>query len=171
MRVLVTGGAGFIGSHIAEGLLDAGHEVVVVDSLHPAAHSAPPEDLDGRADYRWHSVVERGALADAARGCDAVCHQAAMVGLGVDFGDVVDHVTANDLGTAVLLRVLHEQAFVGRIVLAGSRVVYGEGRWRVSPPDPSPQRDHLRDPVKTSGNECGPRTRLDGNQVPGPVTV
>ena len=130
MRVLVTGGAGFIGSHITEALLDGGHEVVVVYSLHPAAHRARPVGLDARADHRWHSVVDRDALADATRGCDAVCHQAAMVGLGVDFADVVDYVTENDLGTATLLRVLHDQAFDGRIVLAGSMVVYGEGRYR-----------------------------------------
>ncbi len=130
MRVLVTGGAGFIGAHVTEALLDGGHEVVVVDSLHPAAHGAMPVDLDPRADYRWHSVVDRDAVAVAVGGCDAVCHQAAMVGLGVDFGDVVDYVTENDLGTAALLRVLHERAFSGRIVLAGSMVVYGEGRYR-----------------------------------------
>jgi len=130
MRVLVTGGAGFIGSHITDALLDAGHEVVVVDSLHPAAHHAQPEGLDPRADHRWHSVTDQDALTDAVRGCDAVCHQAAMVGLGVDFGDVVDYVTENDLGTAALLRVLHDQRFHGRIVIAGSMVVYGEGRYR-----------------------------------------
>ncbi len=130
MKILVTGGAGFIGSHITEALLDRGHEVVVVDSLHPAAHHSKPADLDPRADYRWHSVADRPALADAVRGCDAVCHQAAMVGLGVDFGDVTDYVTENDLGTAALLRVLHDQAFAGRVVLAASMVVYGEGRSR-----------------------------------------
>jgi dTDP-L-rhamnose 4-epimerase len=130
MRVLVTGGAGFIGSHITDALLDAGHEVVVVDSLHPAAHQVAPEGLDRRADHRWHSVTDQDALTHAVRGCDAVCHQAAMVGLGVDFGDVVDYVTENDLGTAALLRVLHDQRFRGRIVIAGSMVVYGEGRYR-----------------------------------------
>lgn len=130
MKVLVTGGAGFIGSHITDALLAGGHEVVVVDSLHPAAHRAPPTGLDPGADYRYHDVGDRDALADGLAGCDAICHQAAMVGLGVDFGDVTDYVAANDLGTAVLLRALHERRFAGRFVLASSMVVYGEGRYR-----------------------------------------
>lgn len=130
MRVAVTGGAGFIGSHVVSALLDDGHDVIVIDSLHPAAHGSQPDGLDPRAEYRWHSVADADATADAVRGADAVCHQAAMVGLGVDFADVTDYVTENDLGTAVLLRLLHDQRFVGRIVLASSMVVYGEGRYR-----------------------------------------
>jgi dTDP-L-rhamnose 4-epimerase len=130
MRILLTGGAGFVGSHVADALLEAGHDVVVVDSLLAAAHRERPGALDERAEYRWHSVRDADALAVAATGCEAVCHQAAMVGLGVDFGDVEHYVTENDLGTATLLRVLHDRDFRGRIVLAGSMVVYGEGRYR-----------------------------------------
>src|SRR5207302_3211263 len=63
-------------------------------------------------------------------GIDAVSHQAAMVGLGVDFSDVCEYVGHNDLGTAVLLRCLHEVGFRGRLVVASSMVVYGEGRAR-----------------------------------------
>ena len=63
-------------------------------------------------------------------GVDAVCHQAAMVGLGVDFGDAPGYVRDNDLGTAVLLAALHERDFRGRIVVASSMVVYGEGGYR-----------------------------------------
>ena len=129
MRILVTGGAGFIGSHVTEALANAGHEVVVIDALHPFAHRDAPTDLDPRAEYRWHNVGNRDAVVAAVRGCDAVCHQAAMVGLGVDFGDAVEYVTNNALGTAVVLEVLHEQRFAGRLVLASSMVVYGEGRY------------------------------------------
>lgn len=160
MKVLVTGGAGFIGGHIAEALLATGHEVVVVDSLHPSAHRGPPTDLDTRAEYRWHEIGDRMALRDAVAGCDAICHQAAMVGLGVDFGDVTDYVTQNDLGTAVLLEVLHEHGFAGRFVLASSMVVYGEGRYRcarhgiVRPP---PRDPNLLDQgrYEPSCPECG----------------
>ncbi|MGV9702008.1 NAD-dependent epimerase/dehydratase family protein [Streptomyces sp. NPDC003483] len=110
MRVLVTGGAGFIGSHVVEALARGGHEPVVFD-------------LDDGRDVR-----DPGAVAAALPGVDAVCHQAAMVGLGTGFGDAVEYVSRNDLGTAVLLTAMAE-AGVRRLVLAGSMVVYGEGRY------------------------------------------
>ncbi|MFE4548605.1 NAD-dependent epimerase/dehydratase family protein [Streptomyces sp. NPDC056785] len=110
MRVLVTGGAGFIGSHVVEALARGGHEPVVFD-------------LDDGLDVR-----DPGAVAAALPGVDAVCHQAAMVGLGTGFGDAVEYVSRNDLGTAVLLTAMVE-AGVRRLVLAGSMVVYGEGRY------------------------------------------
>ncbi|MCZ7434528.1 NAD-dependent epimerase/dehydratase family protein [Streptomyces sp. WMMC1477] len=113
MRVLVTGGAGFIGSHIVTALETAGHEAVVFD-LVPSAASVQGDVRDAEA------------VAKALAGVDAVSHQAAMVGLGRGFGDAAAYVGANDLGTAVLLEQMAE-ARVGRLVLAGSMVVYGEG--------------------------------------------
>ncbi|CAM5666462.1 MULTISPECIES: NAD(P)-dependent oxidoreductase [Streptomyces] len=112
MRVLVTGGAGFIGSHVVTALRERGHEPVVFDVR-----------SDPAADVRAPDAV-RAALA----GVDAVCHQAAMVGLGTGFADAPEYVSRNDLGTAVLLAAMAE-AGVGRLVLAGSMVVYGEGRY------------------------------------------
>ncbi len=112
MRVLVTGGAGFIGSHVVKALADSGHEPVVYDVR-----------ADPAADVRDPDAVRR-ALA----GVDAVCHQAAMVGLGTGFADAPEYVSRNDLGTAVLLAAMAE-AGVRRLVLAGSMVVYGEGRY------------------------------------------
>ena len=112
MRVLVTGGAGFIGSHVVEALQARGHEPVVFDVL---------DALD--ADVRdWEAV------ARALSGMDAVCHQAAMVGLGTGFTDAAEYVSRNDLGTAVVLTAMAEKG-VRRLVLAGSMVVYGEGRY------------------------------------------
>jgi dTDP-L-rhamnose 4-epimerase len=128
-RILVTGGAGFIGSHVVDLLVERGHEVVVLDSLVAHRDRRPPW-------LRLDVEVVRGDVRDpeawrqAARGATAVCHQAARVGLGVDFGDVTRYVADNDAGTAVGLGVLHEQRFRGRIVLASSMVVYGEGRYR-----------------------------------------
>lgn len=130
MKVLVTGGAGFIGSRIVAGLLDRGHDVVVVDDLDPAAHEGLPDGLDPRAEYRWADVRDRDRWADLLGGVDAVCHQAAKVGLGVDFADVEAYVSRNSMGTATMLAALHDQRFSGRIVLASSMVVYGEGRYR-----------------------------------------
>lgn len=127
MRVLVTGGAGFIGSQVVEALLAHGHEPVVLDALLPSAHPEPPPPRPGQrrivADVR-----DRTAVDAALRGVHAVCHQAAMVGLGKDFADAPDYVGCNDLGTAVLLAAM-AAAGVRQLVLAGSMVVYGEGRY------------------------------------------
>ncbi|KUL34669.1 NAD-dependent dehydratase [Streptomyces sp. NRRL F-4489] len=112
MRVLVTGGAGFVGSHVVDALRGCGHEALVFDVRE-----------DSGADVR-----DRAAVGRALVGVDAVCHQAAMVGLGDGVADAAEYVSRNDLGTAVLLAAMAE-AGVGRLVLAGSMVVYGEGRY------------------------------------------
>ncbi len=128
MLVLVTGGAGFIGSHVVTELLDAGHHVRVLDALLPAAHRVPPPGPPEGAEFVRADVRDRPAVDEALRGVDAVCHQAAMVGLGTDFGDAPDYVGCNDLGTAVLLAGMAGRG-VRRLVLAGSMVVYGEGAY------------------------------------------
>ncbi len=128
MLVLVTGGAGFIGSHIVTELLDTGHDVRVLDVLLPAAHSVPPPAPPDGVGFVRADVRDRAAVAEALRGVDAVCHQAAMVGLGKNFADAPEYVGCNDLGTAVLLAAMADSR-VCRLVLAGSMVVYGEGRY------------------------------------------
>ncbi|MFF9003017.1 NAD-dependent epimerase/dehydratase family protein [Streptomyces achromogenes] len=130
MLILVTGGVGFIGSHIVTTLTGAGHAVRVLDALLPAAHRGTPPIPEG-VDWRHADVRDAAAVTDALRDVDAVCHQAAMVGLGKDFADAPDYVGCNDLGTAVLLAGMAE-AKVRRLVLAGSMVVYGEGRYECS---------------------------------------
>lgn len=128
MRILLTGAAGFIGSTVAYLLRARGDDVVAVDLLLPKAHgrSRPewaPENLLV-ADLRNPDLVEK-----LLTGADVVCHQAAMVGLGVDAGDAPDYAGHNVLGTAVLLAGM---AAVGvrSLVQASSMVVYGEGRYR-----------------------------------------
>ncbi|WP_030999731.1 NAD-dependent epimerase/dehydratase family protein [Streptomyces sp. NRRL F-5630] len=112
MRVLVTGGAGFIGSHVVEALAARGHEPVVFDVReHPG-----------------HDVRDADAVAEALAGVDAVCHQAAMVGLGDGVRDAAEYAGRNDLGTAVLVAAMAGRG-VRRLVLAGSMVIYGEGRY------------------------------------------
>jgi len=126
MRILVTGAAGFIGSHIAEALRAAGHDVRGLDSLSPAVHSGRPDHVPGElivGDVRDPSAVKR-ALA----GMDAVCHQAAMVGLGVDLSDLPGYADVNVTGTAVLLEAMGRHG-IPRLVIASSMVVYGEGAY------------------------------------------
>jgi dTDP-L-rhamnose 4-epimerase len=130
-RILVTGGAGFVGSHVVDHLVTAGHEVVVLDSLVAHGHADPPW-LRPDVELVRGDVRDPEAWRQAARGVAAVCHQAARVGLGVDFGDVRRYVDDNDAGTAAGLWALHELGFRGRFVLASSMVVYGEGRYRCS---------------------------------------
>ncbi len=129
MRVLVTGGAGFIGSHVVDALVDDGRDVRVVDALLPVAHGCMPDWCNGGAEYIWGDITDAETIEAAVTGVDAVSHQAAMVGLGIDFDDVAGYVHHNDFGTASLLRALHRIQFRGRIALASSMVVYGEGRY------------------------------------------
>jgi dTDP-L-rhamnose 4-epimerase len=129
-RVLVTGGAGFIGSHVVDELVARGCEVTVLDALHPAAHAERPAYLNEEAEYVWGDVRDADTVERCVREADAVAHHAAMVGAGVDFDDAVDYVSNNDGGTAFLLRALHRTGFGGRLVLASSMVVYGEGAYR-----------------------------------------
>ena len=130
-RYLVTGGAGFVGSHVVDALVAGGHDVVALDSLDPAAHTGTPAWANHAATHLHRDIVDPSTFADLDLAAfDGVSHQAAKVGLGLDFGDVRDYVTANDLGTASLLRALHDDGFTGRLVLASSMVVYGEGRYR-----------------------------------------
>src|SRR5262245_59499250 len=127
--ILVTGGAGFIGSHVVDLLLAEGHDVRIADSLLPAAHRARPDYVDPRAELLIGDLRDPAFAARAVRGVGAVSHQAAMVGLGVDLGDHPDYVGHNDLATAQLLRALARANFDGRLVLGSSMVVYGEGRY------------------------------------------
>src|ERR1700728_3603119 len=130
MRVLVTGGAGFIGSHLVEALLDAGHEVRVLDALLPSAHPAGARPFPGDQGFEFTrgDVRDAQAVDEALRGVGAVCHLASMVGLGTDFDDAPLYAGCNGLGTAVLLAAM-ARAGVGRLALASSMVVYGEGSY------------------------------------------
>jgi dTDP-L-rhamnose 4-epimerase len=129
VHILITGGAGFIGSHVADLLADSGHRVLLLDALLPQAHGsggAPP--WTDRHELVVGDVRDGELLRRLLPGMDAVCHQAAMVGHGLDPSDAPDYASHNDYGTAVLLAAMHATG-VDRLVLAGSMVVYGEGRY------------------------------------------
>ena len=125
MKVLLTGAAGFIGLHIAAALGEAGHDVVGVDALLPQAHGESVTGPDGLV----VADIRTADLDSLLKGVDVVCHQAAVVGNGVDAQDFPDYAAHNDYGTAVLLAAM-ARVGVRNLVLASSMVVYGDGRYR-----------------------------------------
>ncbi|HET9623323.1 MAG TPA: NAD-dependent epimerase/dehydratase family protein [Kofleriaceae bacterium] len=134
MQVLITGGAGFIGSHIADELLRAGYRVRILDSLIPQVHGdggARPAYLAREAELVVGDVRDASAVRRALRGVDAVFHLAARVGVGQSMYEVAEYTSVNNHGTAVLLEALIAQP-VQRLVVASSMSVYGEGRYRDS---------------------------------------
>jgi dTDP-L-rhamnose 4-epimerase len=153
MLVLVTGGAGFIGGHVAEALLAHGHDVRVVDALLPVAHAEPPARPDG-AEWIEGDLRDPGVARAAVAGVDAVSHQAAMVGLGRDVLDMPAYVAHNDLATAELLRALAERRFRGPFALASSMVVYGEGAYAC--PEHGAVRPPPREPAALASGSFEP---------------
>ena len=125
MRVLLTGAAGFIGSRVDAALRAAGHDVVAVDALLPAAHGPNSVLPPG---CRRLDIRDADALAPLLAGVDLVCHQAAMVGAGVDAADAPAYGGHNDFATTVLLAQMYA-AGVRSLVLASSMVVYGQGNY------------------------------------------
>jgi len=125
VRVLLTGAAGFIGSRVDAALRAAGHDVVAVDALLPAAHGPNSVLPPG---CRRLDIRDADALAPLLAGVDLVCHQAAMVGAGVDAADAPAYGGHNDFATTVLLAQMYA-AGVRSLVLASSMVVYGQGNY------------------------------------------
>jgi dTDP-L-rhamnose 4-epimerase len=167
MKVLVTGGAGFVGSHLVDGLLAAGHAVRVLDALAAQVHGGAerPADLARDAELVVGDVRDRAAVARALDGVEAVFHQAAAVGIGQSMYEIERYVSANSVGTAVLLEeIAARRDRIRKLVVASSMSLYGEGAYRdrrgdeVHPP-PRPvaqfeaRRWELRD---ASGAELAP---------------
>ena len=129
-RVLITGGAGFIGSHAAEAMLAAGYEVRLLDNLCPQVHGDAvgerPGYLTPDAELVVGDVTDQRAVEAALRGVDKVLHLASSVGVGQSMYDIESYVRTNELGTAVLLQALARRP-VERLVVASSMSIYGEG--------------------------------------------
>jgi dTDP-L-rhamnose 4-epimerase len=134
VKVLVTGGAGFVGSHLVDGLLAAGHEVRVLDALAAQVHgagAARPDYLAPEAELVSGDVRDRAALGRALDGVEAVFHQAAAVGVAQSMYEIERYVAANSLGTAVLLEeIAARRDRIRKLVVASSMSLYGEGACR-----------------------------------------
>lgn len=131
-RVLITGGAGFIGSHAADALLAAGYEVRLLDNLSPQVHGGNrqrPAYLADDAELVIGDVTDAVAVEHALRGADMVLHLASAVGVGQSMYDIEPYVRTNELGTAVLLQAVSKRP-VERLVVASSMSIYGEGLYR-----------------------------------------
>ena len=127
-RILITGGAGFIGSHLARHLLRQGHEVRALDRLDPQVHPERerPDYLDSEVELIQGDVRDPAAVGEALMGVDAVVHLAARVGVGQSMYEIADYCSVNTVGTGVLLEALLERP-VRRLVVASSMSIYGEG--------------------------------------------
>ncbi len=130
-RILVTGGAGFIGSHLVDALVAAGHAVDVVDNLEPQVHKKKPDYLNPKATYRFEDVRRDGVLEPLLRDTEVVVHLAAMVGVGQSMYQITRYVDANVGGTAKLLQLLADGKHgVKKVLVASSMSIYGEGAYR-----------------------------------------
>ncbi len=128
-RILITGGAGFIGQHVAKKLITRGYNVRLLDSLLEQVHgSARIPKLDG-AELQIGDVRDESSVEKALDGVEAVVHLAAEVGVGQSMYEIDRYVSVNDLGTAILFQKLIQKP-VRRIVTASSMSIYGEGLYR-----------------------------------------
>ncbi|HWK08584.1 MAG TPA: NAD-dependent epimerase/dehydratase family protein [Vicinamibacterales bacterium] len=132
MNILITGGAGFIGSHVADELLHAGHRVRALDNLSPQVHgpdAARPRYLHRDVEFLRGDVRDADAVRRALDGIDAVYHFASAVGVGQSMYEIGHYTSVNNGGTAVLLEALIEHP-VNRLIVASSMSLYGEGLHR-----------------------------------------
>jgi dTDP-L-rhamnose 4-epimerase len=168
VKILVTGGAGFIGSHLVDALVTAGHRVRVLDNLDPQVHGAGavrPAHLHPAAELQVGDVRDRKAVARALDGVEAVFHEAAAVGVGQSMYQIEHYVSVNSVGAAVLLEgIVERRGQLRKLVVASSMSLYGEGAYQapdgrsVHPPlrteaDLAARRFELRD---ANGNELTP---------------
>jgi dTDP-L-rhamnose 4-epimerase len=131
--ILITGGAGFIGSHLADELLGAGYRVRALDSLLSQVHGERirPAYLDDEVELIVGDVRDRTVVEKALSGVEAVIHLAAQVGVGQSMYQIADYASTNVVGTATLLEAIAEHP-VERLIVASSMSIYGEGLYRTS---------------------------------------
>jgi dTDP-L-rhamnose 4-epimerase len=128
-RVLITGGAGFIGAHVANELLAHGYSVRALDSLVPQVHGPSrqrPDYLSPEVDLLIGDIRDKVQLRRALHDAEAVIHLVALVGVGQSMYQIAEYTSVNNLGTAILLEMLSERP-VGKLIVASSMSIYGEG--------------------------------------------
>jgi len=159
MLILITGGAGFIGSHLADDLLHRGHRVRALDNLSPQVHgpdASRPAYLHRDVELIHGDVRDATAVRQALAGVDAVYHFAAAVGVGQSMYEIEQYTSVNNLGTAVLLQALIERP-VQRLVVASSMSLYGEGLYETSDGTPVDDAERTLEQLKRADWE--PRDR------------
>ena len=132
MRILVTGGAGFIGSHLVDALVEQGHDVVIYDNLEPQVHQREqiPDYLNTRAEFVKSEIRDKNELKEVVMDVDIVFHQAAVVGIGQSMYQIEKYMDVNTFGTAKLLDILvNKEHSVKKLVVASSMSIYGEGKY------------------------------------------
>jgi len=152
MHVLVTGGAGFIGSHFIDRLLAGGHDVRVLDSLDPQVHNGWPDYLAADIERIEGDVRDRDAVKRALHGVDRVVHLAAAVGVGQSMYEIERYTSVNAMGAAVVLEAAMDvRAELEKVVVASSMSIYGEGLYRC------PAEDVLQTPEPRSDEQLARR--------------
>jgi dTDP-L-rhamnose 4-epimerase len=138
MKILITGGAGFIGSNLALKLIERNHQITVLDTLSTQIHGENPEitsplylSVKDKVTFIKGSVTDREVMMDVLRGIDVVIHLAAETGTGQSMYEIEKYVQINIVGTAILLDLLanNKNYNVKKVVIASSRSIYGEGKY------------------------------------------
>jgi dTDP-L-rhamnose 4-epimerase len=133
-RVLITGGAGFVGSHLADGLLQSGHAVRIFDDLTPQVHAlGRPDYLSPDVELIAGDVRNPKSIREALEGVDVIFHLAAVVGVGQSMYEISRYMSVNTIGTAALLQAMLDLRLVPeKLVVASSMSIYGEGYYACS---------------------------------------
>jgi dTDP-L-rhamnose 4-epimerase len=181
MRALVTGGAGFIGSHLVDALIEEGHDVVVLDNLAPEVHGGrPPGYLNPRAHYIWGDIRRPEKWLDDVGDVEVLFHLASLIEVEESMREVSKYVDVNVRGTATLLdALLKRTGSLRRLILSSSVAVYGEGAYTCpecgpveGQPRPEEQlkRGRWEVPCPSCGRELRPQATSE-EKTPAPISV
>ena len=161
-HVLITGGAGFIGSHLADELIARGYRVRALDNLSPQVHGESgrrPDYLHPDVELVVGDVRNSDEVRAALRGIDAVFHFAAAVGVGQSMYEITRYTRVNNVGTARLLEAMLDRR-IERLVVASSMSLYGEGAYRRSDGSPARPGPRSRDALERASGSRATRRRM-----------